>query len=67
MIVKWLASAALLLSVVASTPSYAEGRLRIVEQFGTVYLPLHVLRDQKLIEKHGQKAGQHHRKRKKSL
>lgn len=57
MIVKWLASAALLLSVVASTPSYAEGRLRIVEQFGTVYLPLHVLRDQKLIEKHGQKAG----------
>ena len=57
MIVKWLASAALLLSAVASTPSYAEGRLRIVEQFGTVYLPLHVLRDQKLIEKHGQKAG----------
>ena len=57
MIVKWLASAALLLSVVASTPSYAEGRIRIVEQFGTVYLPLHVLRDQKLIEKHGQKAG----------
>ncbi|MDQ8728174.1 ABC transporter substrate-binding protein [Bradyrhizobium sp. LHD-71] len=35
----------------------AEGRLRIVEQFGTVYLPLHVLRDQKLIEKHGKLAG----------
>jgi NitT/TauT family transport system substrate-binding protein len=35
----------------------AEGQLRIVEQFGTVYLPLHVLRDQKLIEKHGKAAG----------
>jgi NitT/TauT family transport system substrate-binding protein len=37
--------------------AYAEGQLRIVEQFGTVYLPLHVLRDQKLIEKHGKAAG----------
>ena len=37
--------------------AHAEGQLRIVEQFGTVYLPLHVLRDQKLIEKHGKAAG----------
>lgn len=35
----------------------AEGKLRIVGQFGTVFLPLHVLRDQKLIEKHGKLAG----------
>jgi NitT/TauT family transport system substrate-binding protein len=35
----------------------AEGRIRLVEQFGTVYLPLHVIRDQKLIEKHGQALG----------
>jgi NitT/TauT family transport system substrate-binding protein len=57
MMVRLLAAAALLSTMVVSTLSYAEGRLRIVEQFGTVYLPLHVLRDQKLIEKHGQKAG----------
>ena len=41
---------------IGSSPvALAEGQLRIVEQFGTVYLPLHVLRDQKLIEKHGKK------------
>lgn len=36
---------------------FAEGHLRLVEQFGTIYLPLHVLRDQKLIEKHGRELG----------
>lgn len=41
----------------AGSTAFAEGQLRIVEQFGTVYLPLHVLRDQKLIEKHGKTAG----------
>lgn len=40
-----------------TTSAWAEGKIRIVEQFGTVYLPLHVLRDQKLIEKHGKLAG----------
>ena len=35
----------------------AEGRLRIAEQFGIGYLPLHVIRDQGLIEKHGQAQG----------
>lgn len=46
-----------LLSAPLAPAARAEGRLRIVEQFGTVYLPLHVMRDQKLIEKHGKAAG----------
>lgn len=46
-----------LLSAPLTSGARAEGRLRIVEQFGTVYLPLHVMRDQKLIEKHGKAAG----------
>lgn len=46
-----------LVTIGASPGAFAEGQLRIVEQFGTVYLPLHVLRDQKLIEKHGKAAG----------
>jgi NitT/TauT family transport system substrate-binding protein len=37
--------------------AHSEGLVRIVEQFGTVYLPLHVARDQKLIEKHGKAVG----------
>lgn len=45
------------LALAASSASPAEGQLRIVEQFGTGYLPLHVLRDQNLIEKHGKLAG----------
>lgn len=41
-----------------SAPVYAqEGKIRIVEQFGTLYLPLHVIRDQNLLEKHGKKLG----------
>jgi len=47
----------LLLSLAVISEARAEGLLRIVQQFGTVYLPLHVLRDQKLIEKHGKEAG----------
>lgn len=35
----------------------AEGRLRIAEQFGVVYLLLNVARDQQLIEKHGKQQG----------
>jgi NitT/TauT family transport system substrate-binding protein len=49
-----------LISAIALAPTpqaRAEGKLRIVEQFGTVYLPLHVARDQKLIEKYGKAAG----------
>ncbi len=40
-------------------PSFAqaEGKIRIAEQFGVVYLLLNVAQDQKLIEKHGKKQG----------
>jgi NitT/TauT family transport system substrate-binding protein len=38
-------------------PAFAEGRLRIAEQFGVVYLLLNVAQDQKLIEKHGKAKG----------
>jgi NitT/TauT family transport system substrate-binding protein len=48
---------ALLWTANIGAEAHAEGKLRIVEQFGTVYLPLHVLRDQQLIEKQGKKAG----------
>jgi len=37
---------------------HAEGRLRIAEQYGIVYLLLNVAQDQKLIEKHGRALGQ---------
>lgn len=35
----------------------AEGVIRIAEQYGIGYLPLHVIREQKLIEKHGKELG----------
>lgn len=35
----------------------AEGRIRIAEQFGIAFLPLHVIRDQQLIEKEGKAQG----------
>lgn len=48
--------AALALAV-AGGAAQAEGRLRIAEQFGIVYLLLNVAQDQKLVEKHGKAAG----------
>ncbi len=48
------------LAVGALAPAAAqanEGRLRIAEQFGIVYLLLNVAQDQRLIEKHGKAAG----------
>ena len=45
------------LSLAAAVPAHAEGRIRIAEQFGVVYLLLNVAQDQKLIEKHGRKQG----------
>ena len=33
--------------------AHAEGQIRIAQQFGISYLLLHVVQDQKLIEKHG--------------
>jgi NitT/TauT family transport system substrate-binding protein len=53
-----LATAAVVLAL--ATPSGAradEGRIRIAEQFGIGYLPLHVIRHHKLIEKHAQSLG----------
>lgn len=43
--------------VAAPQAAQAEGTLRISEQFGVVYLLLHVARDQGLIEKHGKEEG----------
>lgn len=40
-----------------ASAAHAEGKLRIAEQFGIVYLLLNVAQDQKLVEKHGKAAG----------
>jgi NitT/TauT family transport system substrate-binding protein len=48
--------AALALGATAAQ-AHAEGRIRIAQQFGIAYLILDVVRDQKLIEKHGKAAG----------
>ncbi|SFF12715.1 ABC transporter substrate-binding protein [Paracidovorax wautersii] len=55
-----LATAAGLLAAGLIAPGMAraeEGRLRIAQQFGIVYLMLNVAQEQKLIEKHGKAAG----------
>jgi NitT/TauT family transport system substrate-binding protein len=52
-----LSAALTLAALVGAAPAHAEGKIRIAEQFGVVYLLLNVAQDQKLIEKHGQKAG----------
>ncbi len=44
-------------ALLASGAAQAEGKIRIAEQFGIVYLLLNVAQDQKLIEKHGKKQG----------
>ncbi len=41
----------------AAFAAQAEGRIRIAEQYGVVYLLLNVAQEQKLIEKHAQKQG----------
>jgi len=48
-------AAALALSF--ATAAQAEGRIRIAEQFGVVYLLLNIAQDQQLIEKQGRKNG----------
>jgi len=53
-------AATLALSAAVALPSasaFAEGQLRVAQQFGVVYLLLNVAQDQKLIEKHGQALG----------
>ncbi|MRX08485.1 ABC transporter substrate-binding protein [Pseudoduganella sp. FT25W] len=52
-----LTAAALALSFAVTAPAQAEGRIRIAEQFGVVYLLLNVAQDQQLIEKQGKKLG----------
>ncbi|BDT60128.1 ABC transporter substrate-binding protein [Massilia varians] len=52
-----LVAAAAALALGLSANARAEGRIRIAEQFGIVYLLLNVAQDQKLIEKHGRKQG----------
>jgi NitT/TauT family transport system substrate-binding protein len=53
-----LTAAVLALSFAFVAPAaQAEGRIRIAEQFGVVYLLLNVAQDQQLIEKQGKKLG----------
>ena len=48
---------AIVVSLLSAQSARAEGKIRIAEQFGIVYLLLNVAQDQKLIEKHGKKNG----------
>ena len=53
-----LAPTALALACAAVLPAHAEtGEVRIAEQFGLAYMPLTVMRDQKLLEKRLKEAG----------
>ncbi|MET0313171.1 MAG: ABC transporter substrate-binding protein [Hansschlegelia sp.] len=52
-----IAAGLLALTTFSPTPSKAEGTIRIAEQYGISFLPLYVIRDQKLIEKHGKDLG----------
>ena len=53
-----LAPIALVLAAMVTPSAHAEtGEVRIAEQFGLVYMPLTVMRDQKLLEKRLQEAG----------
>lgn len=51
------ALAALLGLVLGAMPAAAAETLRIAEQFGVSYLPLHMLREHGLIERHGRRQG----------
>lgn len=44
-------------TTLAAAPAFAEGTLRISQQFGTLYTPFHVMKEQRLIEKHGKALG----------
>lgn len=51
-------AAALLLLALMPAPLTAQGRVRIAQQFGLSYLPLHVALEQGLIEKHAKALGE---------
>lgn len=53
----WRSAALALLLAAAGSAAQAEGSIRIAEQYGVTYLLLNIAQEQKLIEKHGQKAG----------
>lgn len=57
--IRLFGSGALCLAMLMSSAAtaHAEGRLRIAEQFGIVYLLLNVAKDQGLIEKYGKASG----------
>ena len=57
MIKMTFAAAAVALALGVSSTAQAEGKIRIAEQFGIVYLLLNVAQEQKLIEKHAKAAG----------
>ncbi|HWL56626.1 MAG TPA: ABC transporter substrate-binding protein [Paracoccus sp. (in: a-proteobacteria)] len=50
-------TAAAALAALVPLQAAAEGKIRLAQQFGLSYLILDVVRDQKLIEKHGKEAG----------
>ena len=52
-----LAATAAIWGVSLGSAQAAEGQLRIAQQYGIVYLLLHVAQDQQLIEKHGKAQG----------
>ncbi|GHD19363.1 ABC transporter substrate-binding protein [Tianweitania populi] len=54
---KGLGAAIGIAAALLAGPAAAEGKIRIAQQFGIGYLILDVVRDQKLIEKHGKEAG----------
>lgn len=54
---RMVGAALALLALTFAGNANAEGKIRIAEQFGISYLPLHVIRDQGLIEKHGKTQG----------
>lgn len=54
---KKIVAVAAAVSLALPSLGQAEGKIRVAEQFGVVYLLLNVAQDQKLIEKHGKKLG----------
>ncbi len=54
---KNITAALVALALGVTSNAQAEGKIRIAEQFGVVYMLLNVAQDQKLIEKHGKKQG----------
>ncbi|MEA1834951.1 ABC transporter substrate-binding protein [Methylobacterium durans] len=47
----------LIVALGATVPALAEGRIRIAAQYGIAFLPLYVVQDQQLIEKHARSQG----------